>query len=95
MFVKFNEIDMVDNKFGISKEKFMAAQVAANLQSFYNLNDYESEIAFKLAEDKELPIEDTFEYIYNYVWSFMDENSQREIRDWKRSAEARSDSYVL
>ena len=75
MFVKFNEIDMVDNKFGISKEKFMAAQVAANLQSFYNLNDYESEIAFKLAEDKELPIEDTFEYIYNYVWSFMDENS--------------------
>ncbi|NLK10625.1 MAG: hypothetical protein GX317_06680 [Staphylococcus equorum] len=53
----------------------MAAQVAANLQSFYNLNDYESEIAFKLAEDKKLPIEDTFEYIYNYVWSFIDENS--------------------
>lgn len=75
MFVKFNEIDMVDNKFGISKEKFMAAQVAANLQSFYKLNDYESEIAFRLAEDKKLPIEDTFEYIYNYVWSFIDDNS--------------------
>lgn len=75
MFVKFNEIDMVDKKFGVSKEKFMAAQVAANLQSFYKLNDYESEMAFRLAEDKELPMEDTFEYIYNYVWSFIDENS--------------------
>ncbi len=75
MFVKFDEADMMNEKFGISREKFMAAHVAANLQSFYKLNDYESELAFKLAKDKKFSLEDTFEYVYNYVWSFIDEDS--------------------
>ena len=80
-YVKFDEINKMDEKFGISKEKFMLAYVAANLQSFYKLNDYESEVAFKLSETNNLSIENTFEYVYNYVWDFIDdETSKRDQR---------------
>ena len=80
-FVKFGESDMEETKFGISKDKYMIANIAANLQAFYNLNDIESELAFELYNKKKYNMEDTFEYVYNYMWNYLNEESpNRDIR---------------
>lgn len=78
-YVEFEEKEMVETKFGISKEKYMLAYAAGNLQAFYNLNEIESELAFDLCQKESLSLEDTFEYIYNYIWSYIDE--EKEGRD--------------
>ena len=81
VFVNLGEEVMEETKFGISKKEFMLAQTAANLQSFYNLNELESDLAFELHKEKDLPLEETFEYIYNYVWSYVDtESEERDSR---------------
>lgn len=76
VFVDFGDNGMVDTKFGISKEKFMIAHTAANLQAFYKLNDVESELAYDLYKQKKIPLEETFEYVYNYIWRYTEEGSE-------------------
>lgn len=78
-FITLGEDEMNEKKFGIDKNKFMIANNAANLQAFYNLNDCESELAFKLFTDYHLELSETFEYIYDYVWSYIE--SDEENRD--------------
>lgn len=61
-----------ETKFGISKEMYIRAQRAENLQSFYKLNDLESEFAFGLSDSHSLSLDDAFEYVYNYVWVYAE-----------------------
>lgn len=62
----------IDMTFGIPSYQFVKAMAAQNLQVFYGLNKNEAEFAFHLAEEKSLSYEDVFEYVYNYVWKYID-----------------------
>lgn len=68
-----NENALREKKFGISKEMYIRAQQAESLQSFYKLNDLEAEFAFNLSENQPVTIEESFEYVYNYVWGYVEE----------------------
>lgn len=61
-----------ETMFGIPMSMYVLAQSAQNLQSYFGLNDREANFAFKLSEEKGSPIEDTFEYVYAYVWKYID-----------------------
>lgn len=82
-FISLEGDNMVETRFGVKKDLFMEANIAANLQAFYSLNDDESEYAFSLYKDMNIPLKDTFEYVYNYLWgNFEDDNrGERLIED--------------
>ena len=74
--VELEEDSVSETKFGISRDKYANVLVAANLQSFYSLNDYESELAFELSEKNGFSLKDTFKYIYSYLQNYVDVESE-------------------
>lgn len=59
-------------RFGIDIDAFNKAQIAQNLQSHFGLNDLEAEFAFELADKNSLDFEKAFDYVYGYVWQYID-----------------------
>ena len=96
----FEKIDKDENvlrekKFGISKEMYVRAQHAENLQAFYKLNDLESEFAFALSDSHSILLEDAFEYVYNYVWVYAeDEEQNQEKRDQRIKEDLLNDDTI-
>ncbi len=79
-FIDLEVNEMEGTKFGINRQVFMQVSTAANLQEFYKLSDDESEFAFKLYKERGISLDDSFEYVYNYLWgSFEDANRGEEL----------------
>ena len=66
--------DMKEMKFGIAKDTLLASYKAINMQELYQLNDYESEMAFNLSQQRGYDIEEAFEYFYDYLWLGIEDN---------------------
>lgn len=61
------EEHMDNRKFGVPVEKFRIIQEALNLEAFYGLNDEESDFAFSLYDEKEIPLEECFHFVGSYL----------------------------
>ena len=85
-----NEIFM-EKRFGISKEDYIRVRLAENMQASYGLNDEEAEFAFELSESRDVSMNDTFEYVYNYVWPYIGANTLQEHDLEKRDKRLRED----
>ncbi len=56
-----------ETRFGISKQQYMKAEVAANLQSLYGLSENASEFAYNLSVTHEFDMEKAFEYVHDFI----------------------------
>lgn len=70
-------LDLLDGnksnmRFGIDVDAFIKAKMAENLQEHYGLNDLEAELAFDIADKNSLDFDSVFEYVYGYVWQYID-----------------------
>lgn len=68
------EVKPVKMKFGISEEQYRLVNRAADLQVLYDLDDYQSEKAFELAQMLDLDIKETFEFFGEYCSCFILDN---------------------
>ena len=93
IFVKLEEDENIlrEKRFGISKEMYIRAQRAENLQSFYKLNDLESEFAFRLSNSHSVSLDDAFEYVYNYVWVYAEDKVSDDADMKKRDVRIKED----
>ena len=93
IFVKLEEDENIlrEKRFGISKEMYIRAQRAENLQSFYKLNDLESEFAFGLSDSHSVSLDDAFEYVYNYVWVYAEDKVSEDADMKKRDVRIKED----
>lgn len=93
IFVKLEEDENIlrEKRFGISKEMYIRAQRAENLQSFYKLNDLESEFAFGLSDSHSVSLDDAFEYVYNYVWVYAEDKVSDDADMKKRDVRIKED----
>ena len=82
-FTKISEGEgMTETKFGVSPMQAINIHAAQTLQNFFGLNDKEADFAFRLAEDHSLTYDESFEYVYNYVWKFIeDDKINQDLRD--------------
>ena len=93
IFAKLEEDEnvLIEKKFGISKEMYIRAQHAENLQSFYKLNDLESEFAFAMSDSHAISLDETFEYVYNYVWVYAEDKVSNDVDAEKRDQRIKED----
>ena len=96
LFIDLQPTDSSEQEtvFGIPKERYYLAKKAAEFQSFYKLNTEESEFAFDLSLKKEYPLDAAFEYVYDYVWQYIDGTDLQEGRDSRLMCDL-SDEDVL
>ena len=93
IMLKLNENENVlrETRFGISKEMYIRAQRAENLQSFYKLNDLEAEFAFGLSDSHRVSLDAAFEYVYNYVWVYAEGKTQGSTETGTRDSRIKED----
>jgi len=63
-------------KFGIPILQQAKAFEAQTLQNYFGINDEEANLAYEIAEANSLPYEDVFEYVYGYVWKYIEESDK-------------------
>lgn len=65
---------LADTKYGISKEVYEKAEKAASLQSIYDFGDELGEIAFYLADQFNITLEQAFELVWRCMKKKEDQN---------------------
>lgn len=77
-FDKCIEIDEKEKtKFGVSTIQYEKMMRAADLQALHELNDEQSEVAFELSEEYNLPLEATFNYIEDISLFYFCDDADR------------------